>query len=633
VLQWRDAVQACFLLYFATALGLLLAVKLEVELGPCTRVAAGVALGQVLLLWVPFLCACALRTGARDSGAIATALFAAAYVIGQLRRSQRAALGALLRQARAGVAARENRAIVLVAAGFAGLFAWLLHTHYFMPRADGLHSAGVTWGDLPMHAALVSRFAAADGAPSLEHPLFLGGPLTYPFLPDYSVAVLSELGWSSRAAFIVGSLVPLCALLVLLHGLVRCWFDVRGTAVSALGVALFLLAGGLGFAFVLPRWFAGEPLLALLAGTNATYLESPVVISKSGTIGNLLIAARTAAYGMPIGCCALLLLGRALRDPRPALSTLAVSGLSIGALPLIHGHSFLVLGGVAAAYPLLARRFDRGWLLCYALIGIAALPQLLWLASAGAPSYARVELGFLREQTGVLGWAADLVLGVGVWLVVVPLAWWAAPARARLLSAPLLLLLPLANVVTFTPAVYDNVKLTAWFDLGAAPLVAAYLARALASRRVLAAVLAVGCTLSGALAVGTELTNDGYVMSYADQRWAEFVAAHTRPSAVIATAASYHDPVAMLSGRRVLLAAPRMLDTHGIDARPRARDVLALYAGGPAALEVIARLHVTAVVVGPRERRDIPRIDEAFLRAHARARYEQDGRQLYVLVP
>jgi hypothetical protein len=48
---------------------------------------------------------------------------------------------------------------------------------------------------------------------------------------------------------------------------------------------------------------------------------------------------------------------------------------------------------------------------------------------------------------------------------------------------------------------------------------------------------------------------------------------------------------------------------------------------------VIARLHVTAVVVGARERRDIPRIDEAFLRAHARARYEQDGRHLYVLVP
>jgi hypothetical protein len=122
-------------------------------------------------------------------------------------------------------------------------------------------------------------------------------------------------------------------------------------------------------------------------------------------------------------------------------------------------------------------------------------------------------------------------------------------------------------------------------------------------------------------------------MSHADVRLAQFVAAHTPTDAIVATAASYHDPVALLSGRRVVMATPRMLTSHGIDPRGRAVDLVNLYAGGGPALEVIARLGVSAVVVGRREHEALPSIDEAFLASRAAQVLESDGERLYLLSP
>jgi hypothetical protein len=106
-------------------------------------------------------------------------------------------------------AAKPSPLAALACGALLGLFGYLQYTHYLLPRADGLHSAGVTWSDLPIHLALASRFLHANGLARLEHPLFLGGPLSYPFLPDYLVAILSALGLSLRWAFIAAGLRPL----------------------------------------------------------------------------------------------------------------------------------------------------------------------------------------------------------------------------------------------------------------------------------------------------------------------------------------------------------------------------------------------------------------------------------------
>ena len=619
--------QACLLLSAASVLGVAIT---PTRLTGWTRVGVGLTLGQQLLLWLPFLLAAAFDLDAELAGLSAAILLVLGCVVAGLwMRRRDVGLRAFCASLLAAVHAAP-RALLMVASALLLLFTWLLYTHFLRPLPDGLYSAGVTWGDLPMHLGLVARFLHAQGLPPLEHPLFLHGPLVYPFLPDYSVAVLSALGLPLRAAFILGGIVPLACLLLLIHGLTRLWYPGAPFA-SAFALALFFLAGGLGFAFIFAQLAAGAAPLPLLASTNATYLLDDTIL-KAGHIGNLFIAARTASYGMALGVAALLLLGRAIVEDGDGAS-FALAGVVAGSLPLVHSHSFLVVSGVGGAYALMHWRLGvRRWALFFAPLLLCAAPQLLWLTQQQTGGgFVRFAFGFLRAPVSASQWSRDLALGLGAWLVLIPFALRAASPRARQLAWPLLLLLPLANLVTFTPAVYDNIKLVAWFDLSAAILIAGWFAQARKRGLVILGTLA--CTLSGVLAVGHELVNATRAISYADLELARAVAEHTKPSAIIATAASGHDPVAMFSGRRVLIASPYMLSTHGIEVRPRALDLFRLYAGGEPAREVIARLGVTAVLVGPRERADLQRIDEGFLGSIASAVVPLGESRLYVLTP
>ena len=627
---------ASALLTTASLLGLCAALSLRAALGAWARLAVGVALGQLLVLWFPFGLALCFDLGARSAGVLALWLLTLASGVSTLRLMRRAP--ALLGSWHLQLKAELNQPAGKLTAALTVLLLTLLgvvhHTHYLLPQRDGLHSAGVTWGDLPLHLALATRALYAEGLPPLEHPLFLHGPLAYPFLPDYAVAVLCALGLPLRWAFIVGGMLPLATLPALLYGITRLWLPDAGRPAALLAVGLFFFAGGFGFAFVLHELLRSPAPWTVLASMNATYIDPWVL--KSSQVGNLFVAARSAAYGMPLGACALLLLGHARERPPAAGQLWLLGAAAIGALPLIHGHSFLVAGGTLLAYGLASMRTQpRHVLAALAVWLLLSLPQLGWLRAQHAASALRLTFGMLRAPTGLAGWLRDLTLDLGVWLFLLPIAWLTVPLRARRLVLPLLMLLPLSNVVCFTPAHYDNVKLLAWFDLGASPLVAALLVRLAASTgaggRLCAALLAIGCTLSGLLAVAHELTNDARVIGYQELAFAEFVRKHTRPSDVVATAAAYHDPVAMFSGRRVPLATPAMLATHGIDVRKRARDVVMFYRGGPAAAQARRRLGIDAAVVGARERRDLPWLDETALRAEASAVLEHDGGRLYLL--
>jgi hypothetical protein len=630
---------ACLLMLGSSLLGVASTMGLRTPLGSFVRLGVGLAVGQALLLWVPLAIASALDASPTAAGTLACAAISAACVGACARARLREALVRFGHELASALRAETARVAFATGTAFLALFAWLLHTHYLLPRADGLHSAGVTWGDLPIHLALAARFRAGPGfAAALEHPLFLHGPLSYPFVPDHSVAVLEALGLSLRQAFIAGSWLALATLVLVIHGCAQAWSGHDDARVSTLTLVTYLLAGGFGASYLIGPLASGVPLHELLATTNATYFMDDTVL-KANHIGNLFIAARTAAYGMPIAGAALVLLAQQVDAERLDRHALALSGSLVGSLPLVHSHSFLVASGCAFCYAVLDRRLLRQspwWLLPYLAV---AVPQLAWLFGQHPSSALRFELGFLREAAGPTQWLRDLVLGMGLPLLLLPLALWVAPPRARKLAAPLLLLLPLANVVTFTPAFYDNIKLVAWFDLAAAALIAGLCvrvwdrqpARSRLARALVVAGLVCGCTLSGVAAVGFELCNDVLVVTHGEREFARLVEQRTPPDAVVATAASDHDPVAMFSGRRVLVAAPQLLATHGIDVSGRARDLVGIYAGAPWAAEAIERLHVGAVVVGPRERQSLPMLNEAFLGRVARSHLRMRDTTLYLL--
>lgn len=588
-----------------TVVGLFAAASVRTALPGWARVGLGLAVGQGLLVWLPFLLSLAVGLHAGARLALLVVVGAAAGLLVRAIRS-----GGLAVRVRAALADDPAaRAVGALALGLTLLFAWLLHTHYLRPDGEGgLWTAGVCWGDLTIHAALATAFLERGLTP-LEHPFMAGAPLAYPFLPDHSVAVLASLAtwpgetWSVadlRLGFVLGGLLPLVALSLLVPAACRSLTGATSARALVLATALFFFSGGLGAAEVARVMVVehASPLVAL-ARVDACY--QPPLVLKANVVGNLLIAARGSGFGMALGLAALLLVAPAVREGRAGRRDLLLAGALAGGLPLLHAHSFVAVTGALAVWAVLARALGRRWLWLALPWAALALPQALWLAtrvtSGGAPS-ARVLFGFLRPAPDLVGWGRDLVVGLGVALVLWPLAWWRADAAARRLTAPLLLLLALVNVWTFTPGPYENVKLVAWAEVAGAALAGPLLARLLEKRALFAALALVAATTSGLLAVAHELVNDTGFLDRSAVVLAERVRATTPPDGLVLTTPLLHHPVALLAGRRVVLVAPEILYTHGVDPGPRRADALALLRGDQAAW---ARHSPVAVVLGPGE--------------------------------
>jgi hypothetical protein len=301
-----------------------------------------------------------------------------------------------------------------------------------------------------------------------------------------------------------------------------------------------------------------------------------------------------------------------------------VTGVLHGSLPLVNGHAFLVTSLYMAAH--LTRdpieRVRRWWPTLVLAAGLA-LPQLLWIhrqTAASATPFVRLANGFLFDTP--LSWPTYWLLNGGVFVPLALGAWCAARPSLRAATLPLLLLLPLAMAVSFQPNPYDNVKLLLFFQLGAAVLIADLCRKSVARSRaaaVLAAAAIVFCTASGVLAWIREANIPCEMATPADVAFADVVLRETDTQSVVLTGQHYTHPVPFLAGRTIVLGFHNWLGQHGIPFADRVPDVRAIYTGAANAGELIAKYHVSHIVIGPIERREFPDLDESAIARLARS--------------
>lgn len=116
----------------------------------------------------------------------------------------------------------------------------LFWTHSLLPDQTGVYSAGSTWADFGLHAAIISHLAEFDRMP-LDLPVASGASMTYPFLVDLLSALYLRDGWSLHLSlFLPGLLLALAICQLLLSFSLRLFGHV-GAAVGSL--ALVLLTG------------------------------------------------------------------------------------------------------------------------------------------------------------------------------------------------------------------------------------------------------------------------------------------------------------------------------------------------------------------------------------------------------
>ena len=544
--------------------------------------------------------------------------FALPAALAALAAAGAAAVWGWLPRAGAALQRRAQPAFWLCAVPLAALCGWLLYTHTLYLK-DGAYWCGQsTYGDLPMHLAMIQSLAQQGDFPPSYSLLAGQSRFGYHFLGESVSSVFLLLGAQLKFA----CLLPQFAALPAVFG--GAWLlgraALHSAAKASLAFWLFFMGSGFGFVYFL----GGEAgnfsrIFTAFYQTPTNYVEQN--IRWVNPVVDLLVPQRATLFGWALLLpCLALLVRFALEEKRtlwPAMALLAAP------LPLMQTHAALALVLICAV--LFARRLlcRGGWAALWPWLAFAAVCGALWLpqlltqtlphTQAGS-GFLRLHFNWANEGDGYF-WFYIKNIGI-VYLLLVPAFVHAGKALRWLYGGGLLILL-LAETVVFQPNNYDNNKLLfIWHLLGC--LLAANLLVDLARRlpkKALAAGLvglavALG-TFGSVLTVGRELVSEYQQFSadgIAAARWAQ---QETDPHALFLTGTQHVNAVASLAGRSIVCGSPSYLYYHGMDYADQQTAARQMYE--TPSFEQLDRWGVEYVVISSHERSEFA-VDEDWYR-------------------
>lgn len=464
------------------------------------------------------------------------------------------------------------------------ILARLFWTHSLPRDADGIWTAGASWGDYGAHAAFVSHMNVFPKLPT-DLSIAAGEKITYPFLMDMLSALYLQGGWSLHPSFFWPGLLLALACVQLLITVGLRLFGRISVGVGGLALAL-TMASAAGAWTAWNDWReSGKGFFSFLGALPSDY---SAVDAVNAHVTNLVVDAflpqRAILFGIAVGLIVLTFL-HAARE-REDTRLLWPAAVLVGLMPMTHAHTFIVGGALLATVALEAAWRTRSFPKAYAgpivLALVIAAPQLLWQQTAnGRGTGGRFRLGWMvQEGESIFGfWWANFGL-LGLMLIVIPIAM--RRHRQLLWLVPLLVLFVIAHLYAFQPFEYDNLKLISWALLIAGFYVA-YLASELVrrSRAWLALVLPLGLFVitPGVLAIVHEFQMRDQFASPADIELAEWVGKNTPPDAVFASDDRANNPVSTLAGRSILMGYRGWLFSYNIPSAEREAANKAAFAG------------------------------------------------------
>lgn len=473
----------------------------------------------------------------------------------------------------------------------AALTGWLLFTHTLYLK-DGAYWCGQsTYGDLPMHLALIQALAQQGDFPP-GFSLLAGQTVAgYHYLCESVSSVFLLLGSGLKMA----CLLPEFAALPAVFG--GAWLLakrlLKSAGAASLAFWLFFMGSGFGFVYFL----GGEKgnftrIFTAFYETPTNYVQEN--IRWVNPIVDLLVPQRATLFGWALLFPTLALLAAFALENRhrlwPAIALLAAP------LPLTQTHAALALVlicGVLFVRQLLTDRSRAAlfpWLALAAVCAVMWLPQMLGEILPGVQGgerFLRLSFNWANEGDNYF-WFYIKNIGV-VYLLLVP-AFLAAGKALRWFYGGGLAILLLSEFVVFQPNDYDNNKLLFVWHLLGCILVAGLLCRLAkklpkrAAGAALAGVLVFLATFGSVLTVGRELVSE-YQQFSADAIVAgEWAKEETDPHALFLTGTQHINAVASLAGRTVLCGSPSYLYYHGLNYGEQQAAAKAMYETPSAAL-------------------------------------------------
>ena len=559
------------------------------------RITLGVTAGLVMLMWLPALFALVLGFGlAAQLLALAAAVCIGAYCI---------------KTAKKPLAEEEDIPLKPYLCCVLPVFLLLvrLAVSHTLPETEGggLCSGQSTYGDMCMHLGIISSITRQGFFPP-EYSILPGQAMSYPFLCDSVSSTFYTLGASLRLSYILPMLPAFFAVASGVYILFEDWFKRSDKAVIAF--LLFFIGGGFGFAYFMDG-LRSDPFNFTRIFTE--FYETPTnLIGKNirwvNVIADMLIPQRATLFGWSVLFPCLYMLRKAVFDGKE--SFFIPLGIIGGCLPLIHTHSFLALGLVSLSWLLLSvykgksiKRF-----LLYGIIAVVlAAPQLLFFTFRQAGGFLALNPNWANDTDTFLWF---YVKNLGLIFILLPVAFIAARKEDREVWLGVLPLWVLAELIQFQPNPYDNNKLLfIWFAFSCG-LVASLLSElysrlsGMKGRWLLAGIMIVSLTLSGALTLGREAVSRYELFSAGELEAAGYIDTELPTDCVILTGVHHNNAVAALTGRNIVCGSSAYLYYHGFDTYDREQDVAAMYESPGSSAALFEKYNVSYIYIGVNER-------------------------------
>ena len=583
---------------------------------PVIRVWLGVALGFLLLMTLPALCAHALRFSLMAHYAAAVLLAALVGVCYLLR--ERSDCAPMQEEDW-----RFLRAMALLVLPLTVLSAYLQHTHMVQPMADGSYWCGQsTYGDLCMHMAFAASMRDMAFPPT--YSLLYGTALSYPYLIDSLSTTMLLFGMDMHMALVFPGTVMMALTYVGYMILAREILGGRNKAILAAAL-LFFLNGGLGFLYDFD--LMGRDGFAKISEIFTGYYKTPanqpdVNLRWSNVIADLLVPQRALMGGWAMGIPALYLLLSSVRA-RSMRQTVALA-LWASCLPLVHTHTFLALGlfsGGLILGRLIMQREKRKGIFARAgvylgIVLVLAMPQLLGNAIRQTVDggVIKIQFNWVNNNGGM--WLIDGYLwfwlkNVGLPFLLIIGACFNARRRGQLdILCGMAAIFIVADWVLFQRNPYDNNKLFyIWYMFGAI-LAADYGSvimqrlAGLGGRNVLCALFMIASVLSGSLSLARETISGYQLFSENAVAAGAWIDENTDRDAVFLTGQQHINPVVSLAGRQILCGSDLYVYFHGLSYSQQSRDCERFYEAPMDNEDVIARYGVDYIYVSDYERAD-----------------------------
>ena len=482
-------------------------------------------------------------------------------------------------------------------------------------------------GDLPFHVAVIQDFLHGHNLPP-QHPEFAGIRLTYPFLGDFMTAQYELAGATLVHAMLLQSVVLAAALVGLFYRWV--FLLTRSTVATVVAPLLVLFSGGAGF-IKLYTDGPGQGWMYTLTHLPRDYtLNNDDMLRWGNSLTTLLTTQRGLMIAFPVALMVWTLWWQDRQSRRDgwSLRRLTAAGILTGALPLFHGHTYLMLllVGAGLAVDDLWRALRRGdgslrgrvigWAVYFALALALAAPQAYVLAPSrdvNSAHFMGLQVGWDHGDMALLPFYL-WNLGLFIPLVFAALLWrWQGRKvlSRRLVGyyLPFVTCFVVANTVRLAPWIWDNMKMLFFWHIASSILIAALLAHFWRWGRVPGRVAVVALffvlTFAGVLDVARIAAGTLRQVIYDRETiaFAHAIDAATPPGAVVLAYPIYNSPVT-LAGRLSLYGYEGHLWSHGLNFAARKLDVTRMYAGAPDAKELLAKYHVGYVIMGPLEHTD-----------------------------